>query len=138
MTLPAFARTTLSRRASPGRVFLGLHQADTCLVAIDPGELAELRSNCERPRVADEGEYPDQSHARLRRVFGSMDDLWVRDSGRIEIPPVLLKRAALDHAALVIGTGASFELWNPQLALDAGDPDLRALAAFHLDVRQAA
>jgi MraZ protein len=138
MTLPAFARTTLFRRGSPGRLFLGLHETDTCLVAIDPGEMAEVQSNCARRRIADEGEHPSHSAARLRRVFGLMDDLWVRDTGRIEIPPVLLQRAGLEDVALVIGTGASFEVWNPQLAFDGSDPDLRALAEFHLDIRQAA
>jgi MraZ protein len=138
MTLPAFARTTLVRRESPGRLFLGLHETDTCLVAIDPGEMAELQSNCARRRVVEEGEHADDSAGRLRRVFGLMDDVWVRDSGRIEIPLVLLQRAGLKDVALVIGTGASFELWDPQLAFDGSDPDLRALAEFHLDIRQAA
>ena len=138
MTLPAFVRTTLSLRASARRMFVGLHEADTCLVAFDPGELAELRSDCRRRRIAEEGFAQDQSHMRLRRIFGMMDDVWVRDSGRIVLSPMLQRRARIENAVLVIGTGGSFELWNPQLALDAGDPDLRELAAFHLELKQAA
>jgi DNA-binding transcriptional regulator/RsmH inhibitor MraZ len=38
----------------------------------------------------------------------------------------------------VIGVGGAFEIWDPQAALDQDDPDLREIAAFHLDAQDAA
>ena len=29
--------------------------------------------------------------------------------------------------------GGTFEIWNPKLALESGDPDLRDLAAYRLE-----
>lgn len=138
MNLPPFVRATLSLRASARRIFLGLHETDQCLVGFDPGELTELRSECRRRHIAEESLLPDQHNVRLRRIFGSMDDLWVRASGRFEIPLGLRRRARIGDAVLVVGTGATFELWSPQVALEAGDAETRELAAFHLEFRQAA
>lgn len=138
MTLPAFVRTTLAHRASSRRMLIGIHETDSCLVAFDPGELVELRSDCRRRRIAEEGSAPHQNHIRLRRIFGFMDEVEVRDSGRFLLPAILRRRTVIGEAVLVIGTGGSFELWDPQTALDAGDPDLCELGAFRLELLKAA
>lgn len=138
MTLPPFARATLANRASSGRMLIGVHEADACLVAFDRGELGELQADCRRRRIAEEGSTPQQSYNRLRRIFGFMEEVEIGASGRIRIPSLLRRRAGIGDAVLVLGTGAAFELWNPQAALDAGDPDLCELVAFRLDLQQAA
>ena len=138
MTLPSFVRETLCQRSSASRVFIGLHETDMCLVGYNLGELAVLRSDCRRRHIAEEGLSPDHNDMRLRRVFGSMEEIWVRDSGRVDIPTALRKRAQIGAATLIIGTGASFELWDPQAALEAGDTNLREYAAFHMQRRNAA
>ena len=34
-----------------------------------------------------------------------------------------------------LGVGGMFEIWNPRLALESGDADLRELAAYRLEER---
>lgn len=138
LTLPPFVRSTLSLKVGARRIFIGLHETDTCLVGIDREELTELSSDCRRRRIAEEALIASHNSMRLRRIFGSMDEVWVRASGRVDIPPALRSRAQIGDAALVIGTGASFELWSPHVALEAGDPETRELAAFHLEIQKAA
>jgi MraZ protein len=137
MMLPEFARRTLALRLSSSRILLGVHETEPCLVAFDSAELAEVRSDCQRRRMA-ECATPHQHSFLLRRLFGFMSEVDVRASGRFEIPAILRRRGRIGDAVLVIGTGAALELWNPQVALESGDPDLRELTEFHLDTRIAA
>lgn len=138
MILPAFTRDTLTGRASSNRMLIGIHETDACLVAFDRGELEEIEDDCRRRRIAEEGSAPNQNHIRLRRIFGFMEDVEVRDSGRFRLPALLRRRAQIGDAVLVIGTGGAFELWDPQTALDSGDPGLCELVAFRLELQQAA
>jgi MraZ protein len=138
MTLPASIRATLARRTAARSFLIGSHEVDACLVAFDGDQALELQADCNRRRIADEASAPRASHARDRRIFGSMVDVSVHDSGRFMLPRMLRCRAGIGDCALVIGTGGVFEMWSPQVALRGDDPDLRALAAHLLEFQQAA
>jgi hypothetical protein len=43
------------------------------------------------------------------------------------------RRGRIGAAALVVGTGGSFEIWNPEIARDSGDGELKRLAMFVLE-----
>ena len=45
------------------------------------------------------------------------------------------KRGQIEDLALFVGTGGTFEIWNPQLALQSEDDGLRELAAELLEER---
>jgi hypothetical protein len=47
------------------------------------------------------------------------------------------RRARLHDKALIVGTGGSFEIWNPDVARASGDGELEQLAAFALEARGA-
>jgi MraZ protein len=138
MTLPASIRATLARRTAARSFLITSHEVDACLVAFDGDQALELQADCHRRRIADEASTPHASHARDRRIFGFMVDVSVHDSGRFMLPRMLRCRAGISDCALVIGTGGVFEMWSPQLALQADDPDLRTLAASLLEFQQAA
>ncbi len=45
------------------------------------------------------------------------------------------RRGRIEDLALFVGVGGTFEIWNPHLALQSGDADLRELAAYRLEER---
>jgi DNA-binding transcriptional regulator/RsmH inhibitor MraZ len=138
LTLPPFVRGTLSRRSDARLIFVGCHDSDPCLIGYDRSFARTLAMDCRRQRMRAEADAESQWNARVRRAFGFVERVELDTRGKVVLPPMMLRRARIEHGALVIGTGGAFEIWNPQQALDAGDPDLSELAAFHLDVRNAA
>lgn len=138
MTLPSFVRSTLSRRSDTRMILVGNHESDACLVSYDRAFARVLASDCRRRRIAEEASRPEAHHARDRRVFGLVEELRLEARGRIVLPPMMRRRAGIWQAALLIGLGGTFEIWNPQRAVESDDPDLRELAAFHLESQLAA
>jgi len=74
----------------------------------------------------------------LRRIFGFIEEIGFGDDGAIVLPPMMRRRARIGARALLIGVGGAFEIWDAQAALVQDDPDLREIAAFHLDAQDAA
>lgn len=138
LTLPAFVRATLARRTDARLLLIGSHETDRCLVAYDPAHAQALASECRRRRVAEEASARYAYYVRERRIFGFVEQIGLDSRGGALLPPMMRHRARIEDAALVIGTGGAFEIWNPELALESDDPDLRELTAFHLDHQQAA
>ena len=138
MILPAFVRGPLACRTDSLTILVGSHEADACLVGYDPGQAQTLLADCRRRSIAEEGSAPHLHHARARRIFGFLDEVILDDAGGCLLHPMMRRRARLDDAALVLGTGEAFEIWSPQVALEGGDPDLSDLAAYHLNLQRAA
>ena len=46
---------------------------------------------------------------------------------------MMRRKGQIEDLALFVGVGGTFEIWNPRLALDSGDEDLRDLAAYRLE-----
>ena len=136
--LPAFVRITLGRRTDARSFLIGSHERDPCLLAYDAAYTRVLHADSERRRLAEEHEAPEASARRLRRIFGFVEEIAFGDDGAVVLPPMMRRRARLGAEALVIGVGGAFEIWDARVALDQGDPDLRELAAFHLDAHDAA
>jgi len=138
MILPAFVRAPLACRTDACTILVGSHEADPCLVAYDPGQAEALAADCRRRRIAEEGSMAHLHHARARRIFGFLDEIGIAGDGGCALHPLLRQRARIEEVALIIGTGGAFEIWSPQVALEGADPDLADLAAFHLNLKQAA
>lgn len=136
--MPAFVRGTLSRRSDARMIFAGVHESDSCLVAYDLGFVRSLAIDFTRRRIAEEAAAPLAHHARARRAFGLVEELLLEAGGAIRLPAILQRRARIGKIALIVGTGGAFEIWNPDLALESGDCGLSELAAFHLEIQQAA
>jgi DNA-binding transcriptional regulator/RsmH inhibitor MraZ len=53
----------------------------------------------------------------------------------IQIPAAMRQLGRIDRLALFVGTGDSFEIWNPDLAIENEDEQFRDLAAFRMKAR---
>jgi MraZ protein len=112
-------------------VVIGLHEMDPCLRAYDRAYARVLHADHERYRPA---ESSSAAHdARARRIFGFTEEASCGFDGRITLPPLMRRKGKIEDLALFVGTGGTFEIWNPQLALEAGDADLRELAIWRLE-----
>ena len=115
--LPLFVRDTLVRRSESRRLVFGAHERDPCVSAYDPAYRAFLF---------------DRNGSR--RVFGFAEEAEFDLRGRVLLPAMLRWKARIEALALFVGTGGAFEIWNPDLALEAGDPELRQIAEYRLNV----
>ena len=127
--LPPFVMQALGGEA--GELILGLHERAPCLSGYDAGYEARLYDDIERRRLREEerGVAPDLHEARLRRAFAAAAAAEVSGEGECRLPAMLRRRGRIGGLALFVGTGGSFEIWDPSLALEAGDEVLRGLAA---------
>lgn len=138
LTLPSFIRETAGRRCGSGVLLVAAHEVDDCLALYDRSYSRQLHADFERRRIAEESAAPGLHHARARKAFGFAVEAAIEADGSLVLPLLMRRRAGLGQRALLVGAGATFELWDPQRALDRGEPDLRELASFHLQFSQAA
>jgi MraZ protein len=131
VSLPPFVRTALERRSDCPVVVIGLHDIDPCLLAYDRGYARILHAEHERGRLTENGS--EIHYARARRIFGFSEEASCGYEGRITFPPLMRRKGKIEDLALFVGTGGAFEIWNPQLALEAGDTALRELAVWRLE-----
>ena len=135
LSVPAFIRSVVERRSEAKAIVIGTHEVSACLNAYDRGYAKHLFSENERRRLAEEAQGGDTAaqYARARRTFGLTEDVPYDTSGRIILPPMMRRRGQIEDLALFVGVGGTFEIWNPRLAIDSGDEDLRDLAAYRLE-----
>jgi MraZ protein len=135
VSLPDFVRRVVERRTDGRRLVFGAHETDPCVTGYDPGHAHRLQADVERLRLRDEdaGLPAEAHHNRARRLFGLVEDADYDAAGRILLPPMMRRRGRIGEFVLFVGTGAEFEIWNPALARESGDPGLRELAEFRLE-----
>jgi MraZ protein len=135
LSVPAFIRGVIERRSDAKAVVIGMHEVSPCLNAYDRGFARNLFAENERRRLAEEAAGGDiaSHHARARRTFGLTEDVPYDSSGRIILPPMMRRRGKIEDLALFVGVGGTFEIWNPRLAMESDDEDLRDLAAYRLE-----
>jgi len=115
-------------------LFVGKHEIDTCLIGYDRGHFGTLSDRTERRRLADEdaGRDGGAHYRRTRRTFGIVEKLAPDKDERLHIPAAMRHLGKIDRLALFVGTGDSFEIWNPELAMESTDEQFRDLAAFRM------
>jgi len=133
LSVPAFIRSVVERRSDAKAIIVGVHEIDPCLTAYDRNYARNLFNENERRRLGEEDRDPQAHFARARRTFGVTEEVPYDSSGRIILPPMMRRKGRIDDLALFVGVGGTFEIWNPRLALEAGDADLRELAAWRLE-----
>ncbi len=72
----------------------------------------------------------------MRRTFGLAERMG-RSEAKLRIPAAMRHLGRIGSLALFVGAGDSFEIWNPELALQSEDEQFRDLAAFRLGARGA-
>ena len=135
LSVPSFIRGVIERRSDAKAVVIGMHEASPCLNAYDRGYAKILYAENERRRLIEESSGGDLAahHARARRTFGLTEDVPYDTSGRIILPPMMRRKGRIEDLALFVGIGGTFEIWNPRLALESGDEELRDLASYRLE-----
>lgn len=115
LRLPPFALDTLARRTDGRRIVFAAHESEPCLTGYDPAWRAAFFGR--------DG---------ARRLFGFSEETEFDSSGRLTLPPMMRWKGRIGALALFVGTGGAFEIWNPEIAVDAGGPDLREMAEYRL------
>jgi MraZ protein len=132
--LPDFVKHALIGRSDSRRLVIGVHEKDDCLVGFEPEHAATLHRELERRRLAGEaaGEPEEAHYARARRLFGLAAETPLERGDTILLPELPRRRGRIGNLALFVGTGGTFEIWDPSMACEAGGGDLRALAEYRL------
>lgn len=127
--VPRFLRATIERRSGLNEVILGSHDNDPCIVGYDVAYRRSLYADFERRRLIEErsGMSSRPHDARLRRVFGTAEQVSYDAAGGLGLPLFLRRKARIGGSALFIGTGGTFEIWDPEVAIECGDDDLKDL-----------
>ncbi|MES2443508.1 MAG: hypothetical protein V4574_11825 [Pseudomonadota bacterium] len=132
--LPAFLAEALA--GNPSDLLLSKHAVDGCLVGYGRDFLDTLSTRSEARRLAGEarGEDAGAHYRRMRRTFGVVEKM-PRTGSRMTIPAAMRHLGKIGGLALFVGAGDSFEIWNPDLAIENEDEQFRDLAAFQLKAR---
>lgn len=134
VAIPAFLAEALEGRAA--ELLVSIHAADNCLVGYSRDHLDKLHARIEARRIAGEagGEDARSHYNRIRRTFGVVEKLPCAGA-TIRIPAAMRHLGRIGTLALFVGTGDSFEIWNPDLAIENEDEQFRDLAAYRLSAR---
>ena len=139
VSVPAFLRTVIERRGDARTIVLAKHENFPCLSAYDPAYAALKHAKLERLLEKEETSPDAQLDYQQRNLmaFAATEEVPYDSSGRILFPPMMRRKGQIADLALFLGTGETFQIWNPQLLLD--DPripdDLKDIARFRLEER---
>ena len=139
VSIPSFLRGVSERRGDARTITLAKHEAFPCLSAYDPAYAALKHSKIERLLEKEEtgAEAEIEYQQRNLMAFAATEEVPYDSSGRIVFPPMMRRKGQIGDLALFLGTGETFQIWNPQLLLD--DPripeDLKDIARYRLEER---
>ncbi len=113
VTVPSSWRVT----GDEGNFYFGWENPAGCIAVMPPRMLQDLMRKAET--VA---QYDLKKRAMLRQFFGKGYQFGVDKQGRILLAENLLRHATISREAVLVGLGATFEIWNPEkyAAEDAG------------------
>lgn len=141
VAIPAGLRQAVEANGDGRNLIIAKHDTDPCLIGYDRGWSALLHARLSRSedRAADSGRDYDRHNAN-RRAFGLVEDVPFDASGRFILPPMLRDRAQLTDLALFLGTGDTFEVWNPRILIETPgmDEEIKEVARWLLSSRGAA
>lgn len=132
IAIPAFLRDAIA--ADSAEILVAKHESDACLIGYNRAHLTRLAERNERRRLDGEarGEDARAHYHRMRRSF-ALTDRMPHDDQRLTLSAAMRHLGKIDRHALFVGTGDSFEIWNPKIAVQSDDEQFRDLAAFRLE-----
>jgi len=141
VSIPSFLRTVIERRGDARSIVLAKHEAFSCLSAYDPAYAALKHVKLER-LLEKEELHPDaqlEYQQRNLMAFAATEEVPYDSSGRILFPPMMRRNGQIGDVALFLGTGETFQIWNPQLLLDEPriPEDLKDIARYRMEERGA-
>src|SRR6476661_9186327 len=126
VSIPSFLRSVIERRGDAKTIVLAKHQNFPCLSAYDPAYAALKHAKLERLLEKEETSADAQLEYQQRNLmaFAATEETPYDSSGRILFPPMMRRKCEIGDLALFLGTGETFQIWNPELLLkDARIPD---------------
>ncbi|WP_206367624.1 division/cell wall cluster transcriptional repressor MraZ [Sphingomonas piscis] len=139
VSVPAFLRSVIERRGDAKTIVLAKHENFPALSAYDPAYAALKHAKLERLLEKEETNPDAQLEYQQRNLmaFAATEETPYDSSGRILFPPMMRRKGQIEDLALFLGTGETFQIWNPRLFLaEAGIPeDLKDIARFRLEER---
>ena len=120
VSIPSFLRSVIERRGDARTIVLAKHEAFPCLSAYDPAYAALKHAKLERLLEKEETSPDAQLEYQQRNLmaFAATEEVPYDSSGRILFPPMMRRKGQIGELALFLGTGETFQIWNPQLLLD--------------------
>src|SRR4051794_33326276 len=141
VSIPAFLRSVIERRGDARTITLAKHEAFPCLSAYDPAYAALKHAKLERLLEKEETNADAQLKYQQRNLmaFAAPEEAPDDSPGGILFPPMMRRKGQIGEVALFLGTGETFQIWNPQLLLDDKriPDDLKDIARFRLEERGA-
>ena len=142
VSVPAFLRGVIERRGDARTIVLAKHEAFPCLSAYDPAYAALKHAKLERLLEKEETSPDAQLEYQQRNLmaFAATEEVPYDSSGRIVLPPMMRRKGEIDDLALFLGTGETFQIWNPRAAPQGWriPEDLKDIARYRLEERGAA
>ena len=139
VSVPSFLRSVIERRGDSRTIVLAKHDAFPCLSAYDPAYAALKHSKLERLFEKEEGNAAAALDYQQRNLmaFAATEEVPYDSSGRIVLPPMMRRKGGIEDLALYLGTGETFQIWNPRLLLkDKNIPeDLKDIVRYRLEER---
>ena len=139
VSVPAFLRTVIERRGDSRTIVLAKHSQFVCLDAYDPAYAALKHAKLERLLEKEETDAEAQLIYQQRNLmaFAATEEVPYDSSGRIVLPPMMRRKGGIADLALFLGTGETFQIWNPTTFLaDPNVPeDLKDIARYRLEER---
>jgi MraZ protein len=139
VSIPSFLRSVVERRGDAKTIVLAKHENFPCLSAYDPAYAALKHAKLERLLEKEETSPDAQLEYQQRNLmaFAATEEVPYDSSGRIVFPPMMRRKGQIGELALFLGTGETFQIWNPQLLLDDKriPEDLKDIARFRLEER---
>ena len=142
VSIPSFLRSVIERRGDARTITLAKHEAFPCLSAYDPAYAAlkhqKLERLAEKKEEAGAGAELEYERRNLM-AFAASEEVPYDSSGRILMPPMIRMKGKIGDLALFLGTGETFQIWNPELLLadDNIPEDLKDIARYRLQERGA-
>ena len=139
VSVPAFLRGVIERRGDARTIVLAKHESFPCLSAYDPAYAALKHSKLERLLEKEETDTQAQLEYQQRNLmaFAATEEVPYDSSGRILMPPMMRRKGGIEELALFLGTGETFQIWNPTLFLgdDRVPEDMKDIARYRLEER---
>ena len=132
VSIPSGYRDVIEARSAARIIVLAPHEREPCLIGYDQAHSARLYEKLDRRFGDDFG--PERDNA-ARMQFGMTEQLNYDDNGRIVLSPMLKELGELDRLAFFIANGDTFEIWNPDILLEAkgaADPRLARIVKAQL------
>ena len=139
VSVPAFLRSVIERRGDARTIVVAKHGQFACLDAYDPAYAALKHLKLERLLEKQEENADAQLVYQQRNLmaFAATEEVPYDSSGRVLLPPMMRRKGGLEDLALFLGTGETFQIWNPQTLLnDENIPeDLKDICRYRLEER---